>query len=259
MGRGAGPASFTPVTEIPVEYGIPAVEREDWRDRFPDLVQGVTTRGAPEDPFDLRLRGATPGGEVLSRWDRLREALGVDQVVQAHQPHEATVRFHRGGSTGFFLAPPGDGHLTGDRGVLLAVTVADCVPVFLAAPEKGAVALLHAGWRGVAAGILEEGVAALRARFGVEVAELHLHLGPSISRSNYEVSPEVFRALGLSPPSGPERLDLRGHLAERALRLGVHPHRIGISTRCTLDDPRFFSHRGGDEGRQVAYLGWRSR
>ena len=142
--------------------------------------------------------------------------------------------------------------------MLLAVTVADCVPVYLVDPEHRAVALLHAGWRGTAAGIVEAGVATLAAQFGTLPTDLHLHLGPAICGDCYEVGPEVFRALGLSEPSGPEPVDVRAVLTGQAHALGVRHGRVSFSGACTLcGDGGYFSHRRGDRERQVAFLGIR--
>jgi YfiH family protein len=229
---------------------IPFVVREDWAESFPWLIQGVTTR-----ELDFRLFGAPLEEGALDRWAHLGRARGVGCVVHARQEHGAVVRTHRAGPPGFLLSPPCDGHASGDPGLLLTVTVADCVPVFLVAPESQAVALLHAGWRGVAEGILEEGLGVLSDRFGVGPGAVHAHLGPAISGNRYQVGPEVHRALGLRDPGEPAPLDLRGVAAERLAGAGVPRERIGVSTRCSLEDPHFFSHRGGDDGRQVAFLG----
>jgi len=242
------------------------VARPDWTDRFPWLLHGVTTRGrgggsgsSDPDDFDLGLRGPGAGGMVTSRWDRLRREMGVATVVLAHQVHGAGLRVARRGAEGLLLTPAADGHLTRDPEVLLTVSLADCVPVFLVEPRSRTLGLLHAGWRGVAAGILERGIEAMWARFGVSAASLHVHLGPAISEPRYEVGPEVHRALGLPDPGGPATLDLRRHLAERAEKLGVPGSQVGVSDLCVHDDSRFFSHRGGDSGRQVALLGYRGR
>lgn len=246
------------VEEESLPGDVPLLARSDWRREFPWLVQGVTQRDAgPGESFDLRLMGDAPAGSVLVRWERLRETLGMTTLVHSRQVHGAAVRVARGGGAGILLAPECDGHLVAEPGLLLAVSVADCVPVFMVDPESRALGLLHAGWRGVAAGILEAGVEGMWDRFGVPAERLHLHLGPAISGAEYEVGPEVHQALGLQVPDGPAGLDLRTHLVGRAERLGVPEAQLGCSAICVRRDDRFFSHRGGDQGRQAAILGWK--
>jgi polyphenol oxidase len=147
--------------------------------------------------------------------------------------------------------PSADGHLSVPRGTAMAVTVADCVPIFLAHPS-GAIALLHSGWRGTAARILAHAVDALAHR-GVPAHELRAHLGPAICGRCYEVSPDVYAALtGTSVPA-PTTVDLRALLADHARALGVR--RISVSPFCTrCDNDRFFSHRAGDSGRQLGVM-----
>ncbi len=138
----------------------------------------------------------------------------------------------------------------------MGVTVADCVPVFLVDPSVEAVGLLHAGWRGVVAGILERGIELLRTELGSLAEDIHLHLGPAICRECYEVGSEVHLALGLPKPDGPNPVDLRGHLASRAVAAGVGKARITESAWCTLcGESPFFSHRRGELERQVGFLG----
>lgn len=245
-----------PVTEVPSSRP-PGYVHPGWRRRFPWLVQGTTGRRVDGQAFDLGLFSPhAPSLAVQESWAHLRAAAGLSRAVHARQVHEAAVRWEGGGPPGLLVADPCDGHATTRPGVLLAVSVADCVPVFVVDPERRAVALLHAGWRGAAAGILERGVDVLAERAGSRPGSLHLHLGPSICGSCYEVGPEVFEALGLDPPAGPEALDLRGALARRALARGVAPGNVSVSTLCTrCGDGDFFSHRGGDAGRQVGFLG----
>lgn len=229
--------------------------RPDWEEAFPWLVQGTTTRDR-----DFRLWGsAAPAGAALEAWEALREGMGARRVIHARQVHGAGLRFHEEGSPGLHLVPPVDGHMTRTSGVLLTVSIADCVPIFLVAEAPRAVAVLHAGWRGVAAGIIEAGIQGFRDRLGVGPGDLHLHLGPAICGPEYEVGPEVHLALGREDPGAPAPLDLRAVVAERASRAGVLPARIGCSGRCTRTDPLLFSHRGGDTMRQVAYMMIRSR
>lgn len=244
-----------------------------WEARFPWVLQGTTLRtsaagaggarsvcGKPQSDHDFRIWGGPPAEEVLPRWASLRALPGVHAVVHARQPHEGEVRVHPDPGAGFLLVPEVDGHATAAPGVLLAVTVADCIPVFLAGEHAGrrGVALLHAGWRGVAAGIVERGIAVMEERFGIPPRALHLHLGPAISGARYETGPEVHEALGVKRPSGPAPLDLRDVAEERARRVGVSPGAMSRSPVCTFEDPLHFSHRGGDAGRQVAFLAIRA-
>lgn len=267
--------------------GLPALVHEGWADAFPWLVQGTTTRGSEGEPFDLGLfSGGAPEPDVRANWETLARATGASTVVHARQEHGADVRVWEGGpavdgheparGVGPTIATAGggeegegaasvpvlvdacDGHATDRPGVLLAVTTADCVPVFVVDPRRRAVVMLHGGWRGVAAGILERGLEVMRSSFGTDTAELHLHLGPAICGDCYEVGPEVFEALARPVPSGPTPIDLRTVLAERAVEAGVPTARVSISGHCTLcTGSDLFSHRGGDLHRQVGYLGVR--
>ncbi len=254
----SNPRPFATVREVPTDR-LPGFSHPEWSRRFPWLVQGTTGRGDPDDPFDLGIfSGASPASAVLAHWEALRALTGLERAVHARQVHGAAVRFHRAGPPGLHLADACDGHATADAGVLLAVSTADCVPVSLIDPTRPAVAIVHAGWRGAAAGVLERGVAVLMERTGARPGDLFVHLGPAICGACYEVGPEVFEALGLDPPDAPAPLDLRDALARRAVAAGVEPGRVSISEHCTrCGEPSLFSHRGGDRQRQVGYVGIR--
>jgi hypothetical protein len=152
-----------------------------------------------------------------------------------------------------------DGHATDKSGLMLTVTVADCIPVYLAAPRHGGIALLHAGWRGTAGGILARGVELLCAKVRCEPFDLVMHCGVGISGKAYEVGPEVMDALGLAREGGgPWHADLREVLARQGREQGITD--ITVSEWCSATDAdTFFSHRrsGGTDGRMVAYLGAR--
>lgn len=243
--------------EVRLDGEIPLWSVPGWRESH-GVVAGITGRGpvAGQD-FDLGLAGSGPVGEVLERWRGLLRAIpGFHTAVLGRQVHGCVVRVQVGAEGGWIQVGGVDGHLSTTPGVLLLVTVADCVPVYLIDPTRPAVALLHAGWRGVAGGILEAGVAALEAH-GSVVENLAMHCGVAISGPCYEVGGEVFGALGLPRPEGGRaRLDLREQLVERGRALGVRA--VTVSPHCTAtDEADFFSHRrsGGRDGRQVAYLG----
>lgn len=237
---------------------VPRWEVPGWRKEF-GVVAGVTGRGGlPEGDFDLGLWTAQPVGDVMSRWRRfLRAEPGFGCAVLGHQVHGREVIWHQSPAAGWRQLGGVDGHATATPGLLLLVTVADCVPVYLVDPASRVIALLHAGWRGVAAGMLEAGIEAMVSAKQSSVENIVLHCGVAISGPCYEVGNEVMEGLGLAPgPSGRQQLDLRGELVRRAARLGVR--RVSVSDHCTAVEPQdFFSHRrsGGTDGRQVAYLG----
>ena len=103
-----------------------------------------------------------PARDVFARWEALRIELrdaGAPRLATAHQVHGTRVIEHAAGWDGWLRADDADGHFSLARGTAMAVTIADCVPIFLAHPS-GATALLHSGWRGTAARIVEQGIAA---------------------------------------------------------------------------------------------------
>ncbi len=198
--------------------------------------------------------GAEQGIEAR---ERLRLLTGAERLVRGHQIHGALVARvselpaaeprtgqHR-------PADPADGQATALAGVATMVLGADCMPVALG--RAGAVAMVHAGWRGMAAGVLEEGVLAVRELGGdgpiVAVA------GPAAGVCCYEVGPEVHGALGGAHAHG-RNIDLRAIAHERLLAAGVNE--VLDVEACTICDERFFSHRreGERAGRQagVAWL-----
>lgn len=245
-----------PVREIPVPGPLPRYEIPGWSERF-GVAAGITGRGTdPGRGFDLGLWSDAPVGEVMARWRALRRALtGFDAVVLGNQVHGTAVETVTGGH-GWIQVEGVDGWVTTSRGVLLTVTVADCIPVYLAVPGRG-VALLHAGWRGTAGGILEIGVGRLLSVTGGTVADVVMHCGVGICGGCYEVGSEVMARCGLPADGpGPWQVDLRERLAAGAARLGVG--QVSVSAWCSAHDaPAFYSHRAsrGADGRMVAWLG----
>jgi len=161
------------------------------------LVCGPLAEVAPHlfTTRELPLSGAQ--GVAEDGWRRLAAALGVtdDRLVRLHQVHGATVlhalaEVSPPGAAG--VCGEGDALMTRDPEVALAVKVADCVPILLADRRTGAVAAVHAGWRGTAAAIVEAAVGRLGQAFGSRPEDLVAAIGPSIGPCCYEVGPDVF-------------------------------------------------------------------
>ena len=194
-----------------------------------------------------------PARDVTARWSALRTLLGgrAVRLATAVQVHGRDVSIHADGWHGWLRGDAADGHLSAVRGTAMAVTVADCVPVFLAHPS-GAAAVVHSGWRGTEARITDVAIAGFSA-LGFDARELHLHCGPAICGRCYEVSADVATRLTGRPVEQPTLVDLRAIIAEHASQRGVRE--ISISSLCTrCDNERFYSHRAGDAGRQLGVL-----
>jgi YfiH family protein len=162
-----------------------------------------------------------------------------------------------------------DGFFASRPGILLTVGIADCVPAFLSAPGRGVVALLHAGWRGVAGEIVPSAIAALERELGVPAGEIRAWWGPAIGPCCYPVGGEVVAALEatsagdrrdawLEADGGGARVDLRAALTVQAQAAGLPEDAIASSTLCTSCDTRLHSYRreGGGGGRMLAVAGY---
>lgn len=254
-------AGVRTVDEVRAPGDVPLWVQPEWAERFPAIVQGTTGRGGGEEPFDLGLSGRQPVGAVLDRWRALVEATGMHTAVHARQVHRADIWIHRErGAPGITVMDGYDGHVTDRAGLLLSVGVADCVPVFIVDPEAKAVAMLHAGWRGTAAGIVERGIHRLAESWQSAPERLWLHCGPSICGECYEVGPEVHAGVNpeQAPPEGNTCINLRAAIAARAVAAGLPAGHVTLSSHCTrCGPPDFFSHRAGSAGRQMGVLGLR--
>jgi YfiH family protein len=215
---------------------------------------GGVSEGAFESLNLGRLTGDR-GDAVRENRHRLAGAIGVDPelVLIGRQVHGSRVIRHDGPTEPRSYAEPtpglpeADGHATGRPGLAPLVFVADCLPVALAG--SGGVAMIHCGWRGLAASIVDRGVAEVKAEAAA--------VGPGIGPCCYEVGDEVLNAF---EPLGPGigdggTLDLREVTRVLLERAGVT--RVEISALCTSCNPDlFFSHRrdGGRTGRQAGLV-----
>lgn len=223
-------------------------------DEVPELASiGVRAFTTTRLAGSFSVASEEPVRAVMTRWDRLRlELSGAGpRLATARQVHGNRVISHGTGWEGWLRGGDGDGHFALDRGTGMAVTIADCVPVFLA-HASGAAALLHSGWRGTESRIVERAIDLFESR-GMAATELTLHLGPAICGACYEVSPDVFERLTGRSVDRPTTVDLRALIRDHARQRGVR--RISISENCTrCNNDRFYSHRAGDSGRQLGVL-----
>ena len=219
--------------------------------------RGGVSRG-PYASLNLgRLTDDEPAAVERNR-ELLAEVLRIPQsrIAQGLQVHETAVRRVCVAPDPDAELTPADGQATALPDVAPLVLTADCLPVALIA--CGAVAMVHAGWRGLAGGVLEEGVAALR-ELGAD-GPVAAAIGPGAGRCCYQVGDEVrdaFARYGDGVRDG-DRIDLKAIARKRLKAAGVgEVHDVGLCTICS-DPSLFFSYRReGRTGRQAG-IAWRS-
>jgi len=238
----------------------------DWA--APAGVRGVATtrRGPgvsrpPFDTFNLGLRSGDDEAAVRANRAALAAALALPSapkwLAQVHGT--AVARFD--GTASPDAEPVADAAVTSVPGVVLAILTADCLPVLFAARDGSGIGAAHAGWRGLAGGVLEATVAAM----GTAPADLVAWLGPAAGPRSYEVGDEVREAFLAHDPRaaaafaatrpGHWRVDLYALARQRLAALGIDD--VGGGDRCTIAEPAdFYSYRrDGRTGRQ-ATLAW---
>ncbi len=237
------------------------------------LVHGVTQRpgGVSRGSYGELNLGRSSGDapeHVAENGRRLAAALGATGRVRfPHQVH--------GRAVVVLDAPPdaplpeADAVLTDVPGLAVGVLGADCPGVLVVDPVRRALAVVHSGWRGTVAGVLVAAVEAMVRRYGTDVADLRVGIGPGISARRYEVGPDVAEpflaalpfARGCVTPGRGDRvfLDLVGALRRQAEACGVPAGRIEAMDLCTFDArDRLFSHRrdGAATGRHGLVAMW---
>lgn len=249
-------------------------------------LRGGGVSPAPFDSFNLSLGVGDEVRAVQENRRRWQQALGLPSIwlrqvhgaqvlrLTAEHLHVPATETAPDAAALSRLAqdlPTADAAWTTERGLACQVGAADCMPVLLALRDGSAVAAAHAGWRGLAAGVLESTVHALCQGTGARSADLQAWLGPHIGPRQFEVGAEVLAAFGHAPDSADtNRFVYRAradgspawlaNLARLALdRLeSVGVARISQERACTVEDPsRFFSFRRDRVTGRMAAAIWR--
>jgi polyphenol oxidase len=237
----------------------------------------------------LQLRGDSPRADA--DWTRVAAGIGVpvSRLQRMHQVHgcaTSAVRLpgasaapgaaasttHPAASSIIAAGPEADALVTDLRDVALVVRVADCVPLLMADSRTGAVAAVHAGWRGTSAGIASVAVRRLQQEYGANPPDLVAAIGPAIGACCYQVGPEVrdaFLAAGHAPasvdtwfaadPDDAERLRLDAWASNRdqLIAAGLRPDHVHVAELCTMTHlAHFYSYRaeGTSTGRLLGVI-----
>lgn len=254
--------------------GLPVITGPQW----PGVQYFCTTRAggvgvAPHDTLNLGLRADDVPETVRENRRRVRAAVPADPLW-LRQVHGAEVvdadrvsSLSAGAQDGLPVEPAVDASVTAMRSRVLAIMVADCLPVIMTDLDGTVVGAAHAGWRGLAGGVLENTLQQLRAKAPV-ARGWRAWIGPGIGPDHFEVGEDVLAAFAADGPaalacftprpqhSGKWLADLPALALLRLRRAGVEDaHACGL---CTVSDPaRFFSYRRDGTTGRMALLAWR--
>jgi YfiH family protein len=236
---------------------------------FTDRNGGVSP--PPFDTLNLAYHTGDDADNVIANRGIVAGALGIPPQRFVHPQQVHGVRVVRAGAAagrekekivGEAYAAT-DGVYTGEAGLALGVLTADCVPLAIAVPGSGMVAMLHAGWRGTIADIAGIALREMAGGIGLDLDDVRVVMGPAISRCCYEVDEgrarlfveKYGRRSGVVSGGKEYRLDLfrANHINLR--KAGVKDANISSTGKCTCCEGRYFSYRrDGETGRQGAYV-----
>ena len=248
---------------------------------MPSIVHGFTTRagGCSEGSYSSLNMGSQVGDNLenvqLNR-RRVAGALGftINDFTSAQQVHGS--RVERVDAPGSVL-PDTDALITDVPNILLMLMFADCVPVFIFDPLNRAIGLIHSGWKGAEANVVQQTITSMTQNFGTDPSKSLAAIGPCISFDRYEIGLDVaerFRSLSVGRGQGSAQvvvpynefkgtylLNLRQVIFQQLNFAGFRIESVAVSDQCTYSNSKdFFSHRrdsvgGAKTGRMAAVMG----
>ncbi len=239
--------------------------------RLPVIEHAFMTRegGVSPAPFNTLNLGHGPGDgplNIRANMERIAVAFGLDNsVFTVRQVHGKEVVVLKTAPDMSSVRPEADAIVTAAPGIAIGVLTADCVPVLMCDPSGGAIAAVHAGWRGLVAGVIEEAFSVMTEDFGARAGDCVAAIGPHIGPCCYEVSEDLvarFRDRGMGGEiffnrnDGALHLDLGCAVLDVLLGMGILPGNINGPGPCTAcDEKKFFSYRrDGRTGRQMSFI-----
>lgn len=221
---------------------------------FTSGSEGIWSRNEPQDP---------PTSDYLALSDSLGIALeSIIRPYQAGGDNAVTVSADNGGSGVIRDSDlkKTDGLITAEKGLVLSIIAADCVPVYLISEKAKAVGLLHCGWRSAAGDLIHNGIEKLKV-LGAVPSEIQVIIGPHICTSCYKVGAEVYTEYAsvfsekeleriFESRCGNLYLDLAKAIQSKLTSEGISNMNISESDECTCHNARYYSYRRGDRGKQ---------
>lgn len=229
--------------------------------RLSGLRAAMSLRGTTRLPFgfNMSLSVGDDAATVQQNRARLARRLGFDpdRMATQRQVHGDVIV-----DVGEGYAPcESDAMMTDVEGWLLAVSVADCVPVLLYDPTRRAIAAVHSGWRGTLRNIAGVTVARMRERFGSDPSALRIYIGTAAGQCCYEVGEDVAESFDACYSrdigNGKFLFDNKGRVLDQLLESGVDTGLVELDERCTICSPVYHSYRrdGHASGRMLAVIG----
>ncbi len=228
--------------------------------KFPGLVFGFSTKtcGVSPEPYGLNLSNSV--GDDPENVKRNREIffdlLGIKEknVTFQKQIHSTFINYsnepqHFDGCDAIY---------TDKKNNFLAVSVADCIPVFLYEPVKKVVAGIHSGWKGTHGKILTLTIEELVKKFDIKISELIAYIGPGISQDNYEVGEDVGKLFDEEVKyfkNGKYYLDLKKDNYDQLISAGVKKENIEVSELCTFKEKDLLHSYRRDRGKSGRMFG----
>ena len=242
-------------------YRIPAVFAQ-----FPELIAAESTRyggvsPAPFDSLNLGINTTDAPENVSENRQRFFSAIGAADYsfASSYQVHGTEVLYatRAGRFDGY------DALITDQPGLLVGITVADCVPILIYDQAHQTVAAIHAGWRGTAGGIVTKTLTMMQQQFGTVAEACYAYIGTCIDECSFEVGPEVAEQFSstfrqVNADTGKDCVDLKAANRHFLVDFGIPLNQIVVSSFSTvLNNDTYFSYRAenGQTGRMLAVIG----
>ncbi|SFD90637.1 peptidoglycan editing factor PgeF [Spirosoma endophyticum] len=256
---------LTKLASAAVSYRIPTLFTP-----FINLIAAESTRhgGVSPAPFaslNLGINTSDDAANVDENRCRFFEAIGAGRTApfaSSHQIHgtEILQTTEPGRFDGY------DALITNQAGLLIGVTVADCVPILIYDQANRAVAAIHAGWKGTIGALVTKTLEAMQQQFGTSGAYCYAYIGTCIDECSFAVGPEVAEQFAPAfkqaiADSGKSYVDLKAANRKYLIDFGIPLEQIEVSPFSTvLNNDTYFSHRAekGQTGRMLAVIGLKS-
>lgn len=252
-----------------VTYQSPLLREANVPHCFTTRIGGISRR--PYDSLNLATSPNDPNADastnVAENFRRVRLALNCRQHirVQVSQVHGCNVWQPPAEPVRPADAPQADAIITDKPGLLLTIRIADCVPVLLASSDGRVVSAVHAGWRGIVAGVVPKAANELMELASIDPSQVIAAIGPCIGVKHFEVGPEVVEAFASARLQSAvnesnynkPHIDLANAVRLQLQQMGIVQDRIDHTDQCTFAGvDEFFSHRRDDgrTGRQAAMI-----